>query len=120
MVDTPTPESLRAAWIAAFNNRDLDTHASLYTEDATLFGSIPELVIGRRGVRDYFSRLGPNVKVRTYMEPHTVQISPDVVATAAHVDFADGDNPVPYRVTWMLVKRDGNWRIAQHHGSPRT
>jgi ketosteroid isomerase-like protein len=46
-------------------------------------------------------------------------VTPDVVATAAHVDFADGDELMPYRMTWLLVKQGDNWRIAQHHGSPR-
>ena len=46
-------------------------------------------------------------------------LSEVVAVTAGHVDFADGDQPMPYRVTWVLAKRDGNWQIAQHHGSPR-
>jgi ketosteroid isomerase-like protein len=115
----PTIETLLATWIEAFNKHDLDLHAGLYLEDAMLFGSIPELVIGRKAIREYFSRRGPDVRVRHYPFPHILQLSEGVVATAAHVDFADGDNLVPYRVTWMLVQRGGNWHIAQHHGSPR-
>ena len=120
MPATPTIESLHAAWVDAFNKHDLDTHVSLYTEDAMLFGSIADLIVGREGIRRYFSGRGPNVHVRSYPLPRVVQITSDTAATAAHVDFADGDEPMPYRVTWMLVKRDGNWKIAQHHGSPRT
>jgi ketosteroid isomerase-like protein len=114
-----TIETLLATWVEAFNNHDLDLHAGLYLEDAMLFGSIPALVIGRQAIREYFSRRGPNVCVRHYPFPHILQLSEGIVATAAHVDFADGDNLVPYRVTWMLVQRGGNWHIAQHHGSPR-
>ena len=51
--------------------------------------------------------------------PEVREIAPDIVVTGGHVDFADGDQPSPYRMTWVLVKKDGNWRIAQHHGSPR-
>jgi len=57
--------------------------------------------------------------VHHYPEPHQVLVTPDIVATAAHVDFADGDELMPYRMTWLLVKQGDNWRIAQHHGSPR-
>jgi uncharacterized protein (TIGR02246 family) len=119
MTVTPTIEVFHKKWIEAFNSHDLDTHAALYTEDAMLFGSIPELVVGRAAIKAYFGGRGPNVHVAHYPFPDVVTIRDDVAATAAHVDFADGDTPMPYRVTWMLVKQDGHWRIAQHHGSPR-
>ena len=119
MAKTPTIEALLEQWIAAFNAHDLDAHMALYLEDATLFGAVDELQVGRAAIRGYFGGRGPEVRVRSYPSPHVVMIAPDVAATAAHVDFADGDTPMPYRVTWMLVKRDGNWRIAQHHGSRR-
>lgn len=119
MAETPTVESLLKQWIEAFNSRDLDRHAQLYTQDATLFGSIDELRVGREAVRGYFARLGPGVRVKNYPMPRVAELAPDVVATAGHVDFADGAELSPYRMTWVLVRREGNWRIAQHHGSPR-
>jgi uncharacterized protein (TIGR02246 family) len=119
MAATPTVESLLAQWIEAFNAHDLDRHAALYTEDAVLFGSIDALQLGRDAVRAYFGRRPPSVRVKAYPTPRVAHLAPDVVATAGHVDFADGDTPVPYRMTWVLVRHDGNWIIAQHHGSPR-
>ena len=118
MPQTPTVELLHAAWVAAFN-RDLDAHMALYTDDATLFGSKPELSVGRAAIRAYFAALGPQVSVRRYPMPRVVYLPPDVAASAGHVDFADGETVMPYRMTWMLVRQAGNWRIAQHHGSPR-
>jgi ketosteroid isomerase-like protein len=119
MPKTPTVEALRLLWIDVFNSRDVETHALLYTEDAMLFGSNPELVTGRDGIKAYFAGQGPGVHVHHYPEPYKVLVTPDIVATAAHVDFADGDELMPYRMTWLLVKQGDNWRIAQHHGSPR-
>jgi uncharacterized protein (TIGR02246 family) len=119
MTETPTVESLLAEWIAAFNSHDLDRHMRLYTEDATLFGAVDELQIGRDAIRGYFGARGPNVRVKAYPMPHVREIAADIAVTAGHVDFADGDAPSPYRMTWVLVRRDGNWRISQHHGSPR-
>lgn len=116
---TPTIEDLHAQWIAAFNAHDLDQHVALYIEDAMLFGAEPDLKIGRNGIRAYFGNRGPNVRVANYPFPQIVMIRDDIAATAAYVDFADGDEPMPYRVTWLLVKRNGDWKIAQHHGSPR-
>ena len=119
MTDLSTLEGFHKCWVEVFNSHDLDAHAALYTEDATLFGSVPDLIIGRAAIRNYFAGRGPNVHVARYPFPRVVMISDTVAATAAHVDFADGDTPMPYRVTWMLVKREGEWTIAQHHGSPR-
>ena len=120
MTNTPTVESLLAAWIEAFNSHDLDRHMALYTEDATLFGSVDELQIGRAAIRAYFGRLPPSVHVKAYPMPQVRDVGGEAKVTAGFVEFADGDTPVPYRMTWVLVRRDGNWLITQHHGSPRT
>ncbi len=119
MSQTPTVETLHRQWIAAFNSRDLDAHMALYAEDATLFGSVDELQIGRNAIRTYFGGRGPGVRVESYPMPRVAMLSPDVAVTAGHVEFADGDEPMPYRMTWALVRQNGNWRIMQHHGSPR-
>jgi uncharacterized protein (TIGR02246 family) len=119
MASTPTIEALLAQWIAAFNSHDLDAHMALYEEEATLFGAVDELQVGRAAIRNYFGGRGPGVRVKSYPMPRVRLLSPDIAVTAGHVDFADGAEPMPYRMTWVLVRRDGNWRIAQHHGSPR-
>ena len=119
MISTPTVESLFAQWVDAFNCHELDRHMELYTEDATLFGSVDELQNGRDAIRDYFGKRPPGIRVKSYPMPQVREITKDLMITAGHVDFADGDAPIPYRMTWVLVRHDGNWRIAQHHGSPR-
>jgi uncharacterized protein (TIGR02246 family) len=58
---TSSIEILLAQWVAAFNSRDLDSHMDLYTEDATLFGSVDELQVGRSAIRYYFSALERDV-----------------------------------------------------------
>jgi uncharacterized protein (TIGR02246 family) len=120
MPETPTIEALHAAWVDAFNRHDLEAHGALYTADAMMFGSTPDLVLGREGVRAYFAKRPPGMQVRNYPLPRISQLTPESAATAAYVDFADGDKVFPFRITWMLVKRNGNWLIAQHHGSPRS
>lgn len=116
---TPTLESLHAHWIAAFNRHDLDAHMALYTEDATLFGSVDALQVGKPAVRAYFAKVPATVRVEDYPMPQARLLAPDVAVTAGHVLFMDGDVPSPYRMTWVLVRQDGNWRITQHHGSPQ-
>lgn len=119
MTGTPTIESLLAQWIEAFNSRDLDRHMALYTEDATLFGAVDALQVGREAIRSYFEKRGPDVRVAAYPMPRVAELGSDQAVTAGHVEFEDGASPMPYRMTWALVRKDGNWRIAQHHGSPR-
>jgi uncharacterized protein (TIGR02246 family) len=119
MTTTPTVESLHAEWLEAFNSHDLDRHMELYTEDAMLFGSVDELQDGRNAIREYFGRRPAGIRVKSYPMPRVRQVAADVAITAGQVDFADGDESSPYRMTWVLVRREGNWRITQHHGSPR-
>ena len=119
MSDTPTIETFLEKWISAFNSHDLDAHMELYLEDAVLFGAVDELKVGREAIRQYFGARAPRARVVSYPLPMSKLLSPDIAITAGHVDFADGDQINPYRMTWVLMKRDGNWRIAQHHGSPR-
>ncbi len=116
---TPSIEALLARWIAAFNSRDLDAHMELYAEDATLFGSVDELQIGRSAIRAYFGNRGPTVRVKSYPPPRVAMLGPDIALTTGHVDFQNEADLMPYRMTWVLVRRDGNWRISQHHGSRR-
>lgn len=119
MPGTPTVDSLLSQWIDAFNAHDLDRHMALYAEDAMLFGSTDTLQDGRDNIRAYFAGRGPGVRVARYHMPLVRHLGDDIAVTAAHVDFADGDTPMPYRVTWTLKRDGGNWRIVQHHGSPR-
>lgn len=119
MTHTPTIESLIEQWIDAFNAHDLDRHTALYTPDAMLFGAVDELHDGRDAIRSYFEDRGPGVHVKTFAPPLIRQIGDGIAVTSGHVDFADGTQLMPYRLSWTLVQRDGNWRIAQHHGSPR-
>ena len=114
-----TVQELLAQWIDAFNAHDLDRHVALYARDAALFGAVDELQVGRDAIRSYFGGRAPGVHVASYPMPRVTMIGENVALTAGHVEFADGDTPMPYRVTWVLVRDDGQWRIAQHHGSPR-
>lgn len=119
MSDTPSPEVLHARWIEAFNSHDLDAHMALYMDDAVLFGSVDELQDGKAAIRAYFAGRSPGMRVKRYPMPLVRTLGADAVITAGHVDFANGGTLFPYRMTWALVRRSGNWRIAQHHGSPR-
>lgn len=119
MTATQTVETLHAQWMEAFNSHDLDKHMELYTEDAMLFGAVDELQNGRNAVRAYFSKRPPGARVKSYPMRLVRYPIADAALTAGHVDFSNGVELSPYLMTWALARRDGNWKIAQHHGSPR-
>ena len=119
MTATPTIDSLIAEWIEAFNQHDLDRHMALYTADALLFGAVDALQDGRDAIRRYFGNRPPGTRVASYPPPVIHHISDGVAVTASHVVFGDGEQLMPYRLTWTLIRTDGNWMIAQHHGSPQ-
>jgi uncharacterized protein (TIGR02246 family) len=108
----------RAQWEQVYNSGDADKFVALYTKDATLFGSTAQLFSGSDGVRAYFSKLPPGIKVKMGDQQATA-VGPNVLLSSGFADFTLKDGTViPYRLTLALVKVDGQWLIAQHHGSP--
>ena len=110
--------AVRAQWAQVYNSGDADKFVALYTKDATLFGSTAQLFSGSDGVRAYFSKLPPGIKVKMG-EQQAVAVAPNVLLSSGFAEFMLKDGTaIPYRLTLALVKVDGQWLIAQHHGSP--
>ena len=69
------------------------------------------------GVRTYFSKLPAGI-VRMG-DQQAIPHGPDLLFSSGFADFTLADGTVlPYRLTLALVKVDGKWLVAQHHGSP--
>jgi hypothetical protein len=58
----------------------------------------------------------------TIGEHRTIVVDDNAVVVAGFYEFTriqDGKPvPAPSRFTMLIVKRDGEWRIAHHHSSP--
>lgn len=52
----PTPKSVVAIWVDAFNRADVDALASLYSRDAINHQVAEQPVEGREAIRDMFTR----------------------------------------------------------------
>jgi ketosteroid isomerase-like protein len=90
----------------------------LYTKDAMMFGSTAQLFTGTDGVRTYFSKLPAGIKVKMGNQ-QAIAHGPDLLFSSGFADFTLANGTVlPYRLTLALVKVDGKWLVAQHHGSP--
>jgi ketosteroid isomerase-like protein len=128
---TPTPatptsadlKALVASFISkyedAYNNKDTNPDAlvALFTKDALYFNvNLPELIVGPAALRAVFARnRGNKIKLGDYS---VIQVAPNVLLSSGYVELTAPDGRIfPYRVTWALVKADGNWLIAQSHTS---
>jgi uncharacterized protein (TIGR02246 family) len=109
--------AVRAQWEQVYNSGDADKFSALYTKDAMLFGSTAQLFTGTEGVRTYFSKLPPGIKTKMG-DQQAIAAGPNVVLSSGFADFTLKDGTViPFRLTFAIVKVDGQWLIAQHHGS---
>jgi ketosteroid isomerase-like protein len=109
-------------WAAGFSKLDAGALASLYSNNAFFFGSNPTLYRGRDGVRAYFDALprwaAPAVQ---FTEVRTAQAGPDLInfAGTANFDLGDVAPPLSVKITWVITREDGDWKIVSHHVSSK-
>lgn len=117
-------ERMEALWSGASLRDDVDSILALYTEDALFFGSLPRLFVGHQGIREYFGSV-PLSAARgiSFFDRQVRILNEAAIASAAYVDFdlalASGAARWRYGVSWTLIRRRGDWKIASHHASPR-
>ena len=107
-------------WSAGFNKLDAGALVSLYSKEAFFFGSNPRLYRGKQGVAAYFNALprwrSPTVQ---FSDVVTAPVGPDVinVAGTASFDVDNGALKLSVKISWVIVREDGGWKIASHHVS---
>ena len=115
---TEDAAAVRAQWEQVYNSGDADKFSALYTKDLLLFGSTAQLFVGTEGARTYFTKLPPGIKAKMG-DQQAIAVGPNVLLSSGFADFTLKDGTVlPFRLTFAMVKVDGQWLIAQHHGSP--
>lgn len=111
-----------AAWVDAFNSRDPGRIVALYEPDAVLIGtSARKPAAGTAAIAAYF-RDAPNRPMnRVALGEHTARVYGDMAIDSGLYNFfqvSDGKAVlVPARYTFVYRKRDGKWRIVEHHSS---
>ena len=115
-----TVSGIMKKWAAGINRLDARALASLYSDSAFFFGSNPSLYRGKAGVETYFNALprwnSPTVQ---FAEVATAQVGSDVINVAARASFDVGGDvsPLSVKLTWVIVREKGEWKIASHHVS---
>jgi uncharacterized protein (TIGR02246 family) len=109
-------------WSAGFEKLDADALASLYSKHAFFFGSNPQLYRGRDGVAAYFNALprwrSPTVQ---FSDVVTAPVGPEMINVAGTASFVvdDGALSLLVKISWVIAREDGGWKIASHHVSSR-
>ena len=115
--------AIMGKWAAAFSKLDAKALASLYARNAFFFGSNPNLYRGHDGVTAYFAGLprwsSPSVQ---FADVATAQASPDLINVAGTASFVVEQDAEPrvVKITWVIVREDGDWKIVSHHVSSKT
>ena len=110
-------------WATAFSKLDAKALASLYSRNAFFFGSNPTFYRGNDGVQAYFEGLprwrSPSVQ---FTDVTTAQAAADVINVAGTASFLveQGAAPLTVKITWVIIREGGEWKIVSHHVSSKT
>jgi uncharacterized protein (TIGR02246 family) len=114
--------AIMGKWAVAFSKLDAQVLASLYSRNAFFFGSNPALYRGNEGVASYFKALprwsSPTVQ---FTDVRTAQVNPDLINFAGTASFFvdEGAPPLSVKISWVIAREDGGWKIASHHVSSK-
>ena len=112
-----------ARWSAAFGKFDADALASLYSKHAFFFGSNPTLYRGRDGVEAYFTGLPQwNSRERpVHRRQRRRRSVADLINMAGTANFSTSmaRPKLSVKITWVIVREDGDWKIVSHHVSSK-
>jgi hypothetical protein len=70
--------------------------------------------------RAYFSEL-PRWKSQsvTFTDITTEAVGADVVSMAGTANFTFDEETLTVKITWVIVREDGGWKILSHHVSSK-
>lgn len=111
------------AWVAAFNGCDLAAVASLYDQDAVLWGTVSASVIATpAGIRQYFERVcSARMPAKVALGEQNLRTYGDTAVNAGTYTFTafpEGQaRAFPARYSFTYRKKDGQWLIIEHHSS---
>ena len=109
-------------WATAFSRLDAKALSLLYSKNAFFFGSNPNLYRGNDGVQAYFEGLprwsSPSVQ---FTDVKTAQAASELINLAGTASFTveKGAEPLVVKITWVIVREDGDWKIVSHHVSSK-
>ena len=111
---------VQAKWAAAFAKLDAEALSALYSRHGFLYGSNPNLYRGTEGAKTYFSGLPRwNAQSVTFADIVTEAVGADLVSMAGTANFVFNKDALTVKITWVIVREDGEWKILSHHVSSK-
>ena len=111
---------VQAKWAAAFAKLDAEALSALYSRHGFLYGSKPNLYRGKEGAKAYFSGLPRwNAQSVIFADIVTEAVGADVVSMAGTANFVFDKDALTVKITWVIVREDGGWKILSHHVSSK-
>jgi uncharacterized protein (TIGR02246 family) len=113
---------IMAKWADNFSKFDADAQASLYSRNALFFGSKPTLYQGQDGVASYFNGLKKwRSREVQFTDVVVVPAGDDVINVAGIANFVidEGATNLSVKITWVIIREEGDWKIVSHHVSSR-
>jgi ketosteroid isomerase-like protein len=111
---------VQAKWAAAFAKLDAAVLCQLYSRHAFLYGSNPKLYRGQDGAKAYFSGLPRwNAQSVQFTDIVTEAVGTEVVGMAGTANFAFDTDELAVKITWVIIREDGGWKILSHHVSSK-
>ncbi len=109
-------------WAEHFNAGDSGAVARLYTPDAVLWGTLSqEITATPDAILAYFVEAADNRLTVSLGNSKAQVLTRDIAAITGHYDLfrtLDGHAALfPARYSFVLVRQQGEWLIAQHHSS---
>lgn len=115
---------MEGRWNAAALAWDVDGLASLYADDALMYGGRPGLSVGQDGMRAYFASYAGLLKSASLgmVDQHVVLLGADAFMSQGYGRFHfvladDRCTRSTLRTTWVLRRTRDEWAIALHHFS---
>jgi len=110
-------------WATTFGTNDPDELTKIYWADAILLGTTsPVMSEGTEAILKYFAPVKGSGFKTVIGERRTIVLNDTAILVTGFYEFSrlqDGKPvAIPARFTMLIVKRDGEWRIAHHHSSP--
>jgi uncharacterized protein (TIGR02246 family) len=116
-------DSLPAAYAAAVGGKDVDAFAALYAEDVRVFDlwgswSYDGLAAWRNAAEEWFRSLGDERVAVHFAEARVGERSLSAFVTYRGLSAAGEDlRAMVNRLTWVLERRDDEWKIVHEHTS---
>jgi uncharacterized protein (TIGR02246 family) len=112
------------AFVASFQKEDATALANFWVEDGDYVDPDGLALSGRKAIADDFAQMFKDIDGQTLrVEIHSIRFpAPDTAIEdgVTSVFTADGSLPIRMRYTNVMVKRDGQWRLASVRETPYT